>query len=138
VNGGEVWLATIAIAVVVIALGQVALVIVAARALREATATLVEVRRDLQPVVERAQRISDDAARVVALAASQMERIDGMIASAAGRLDHTLGVVQGAVVEPLRQGAAVVAAFRAALAVFRSLGDRQRALRDEEEALFVG
>jgi hypothetical protein len=138
VNGSDAWLATIAVAVVVMAVSQVVVLIVASRALARATDTLVRLRQDVQPVIERANQVSIEAARAAAFASSQMERVDLMLASTAARLDQTLSLVQGAVVEPVRQGAAVVAAFRAAVAVFRGIGDRRRASRDEEEALFVG
>jgi uncharacterized protein YoxC len=138
VNGGEVWLAMIAVAVVVMAVAQVVVLIVASRALLRATNTLAALRQDVQPVIERANQVSIEAARAAAFASSQMERVDLMLASTAARLDHTLNLVQGAVVEPVRQGAAVVAAFRAALTVFRGIGERHRASREEEEALFVG
>ncbi len=137
-NASDGWLATIAVSVAVMAVVQVAVLIVAARALARATSTLAALRADVQPVIERANQVSIEAARAAEFASSQMERIDLMLASTAARLDQTLGLVQGAVVEPVRQGAAVVAAFRAALAVFRSVGDRHRTSRDEEEALFVG
>jgi hypothetical protein len=133
-----VWLATIALAVVVMAVVQIGLIVVALRATRQATETLQQVRRDVQPILERAQRMSEDAARATALAAAQVERLDGMVASTAVRLDQTLSIVQGAIVEPVRQGAAVVAAVRAAMAVFRGIADRPRPSRNEEEALFVG
>jgi len=133
-----IWLAVIAVAVLVMAVMQVGLVVVMMRTARQATDTLQQVRRDVQPILERAQRISDEAARATALATAQVERIDGMLASTAVRVDQTLSIVQGAIVEPVRQGAAVVAAVRAAMAVFRSIGDRPRSARSEEEALFVG
>lgn len=133
-----IWLAVIAVAVLVMAVVQVGLVVVMMRTARQATDTLQQVRRDVQPILERAQRISDEAARATALATAQVERIDGMLASTAVRIDQTLSIVQGAIVEPVRQGAAVVAAVRAAMAVLRGIGDRQRAARNEEEALFVG
>jgi len=138
VNGGEVWLAIIAVSVALMTLIQIYVLVVAGRTLRRATDTLADLRRDVQPLLARAQDISADAARTTALAASQMERVDQMLASTAVRLDQTLHVVQGAVVEPMRQGAALVAAFRAAVAVVRGIGDRHRSARDEEEALFVG
>jgi hypothetical protein len=59
------------------------------------------------------------------------------MAATSQRLDQTLNVVQGALVGPVRQGAAVITAVRAALALLR----RRRAQasgRDDEEALFVG
>jgi len=135
----EAWLATLALAVAVMAAVQVVVLLVAARALRQATDTLVQLRTDVQPIVERAHQVSIEAARAAAFASSQMERVDDLLATTAARVDQTLSLVQGAVVEPVRQGAAVVAAFRAAVAVFRGIGDRHRAAtRDEEEALFVG
>jgi len=135
----DVWLATLAIAVAVMAAVQVVVLVVASRAIRQATDTLLQLRRDIQPVLERAHQVSIEAARAAAFASSQMERLDGLVASTAERVDETLGLLQGAVVQPVRQGAAVVAAFRAALAVFRGLGERHRSgSRDEEEALFVG
>jgi uncharacterized protein YoxC len=133
-----IWLAVIAVAVLVMAVVQVGLVVVVMRSARQATDTLQQVRRDVQPILERAQRISDEAARATALATAQVERIDGVLASTAVRIDQTLSIVQGAIVEPVRQGAAVVAAVRAAMAVFRGIGERQRSARSEEEALFVG
>ena len=136
--GAEVWLPVIAVAVALMAGAQIVLAIVAARAVRQATEALLQVRRDVQPVLENAQRISAEAAHAALLARTQMERIDRMIASTALRVDETLGLVQGVVVEPVRQGAALLSAFRAAVAVFRGLGDRQRGPRNEEEALFVG
>ena len=133
-----VWTATIAVAVVVMAIVQIVILLLAARMARQTSDTIQQIRQDLRPIVEKANRISDDAARATALAAAQVERIDGMLDSTARRLDETLGAVQGAVVGPARQGAAFVAAMRAAIAVFRSIGDRHRSDRDEEEALFVG
>ncbi|HUF49032.1 MAG TPA: hypothetical protein VMM93_14540 [Vicinamibacterales bacterium] len=137
-GSGEVWLAVIAIAVALMAAAQIVLAVVAARALRQATETILQVKRDVQPVLENARKISGEAARAALLASSQMQRIDEMLASTAVRIDHTLGLVQGVVVGPVRQGAAALAAFRAALSVFRGLAGRRRAARDEEEALFVG
>lgn len=137
-TGGEVWLATIAVAVVMMAAAQLVLAVVAMRTARQATEALQQIRRDVAPIVERAQQISLEAARAAALATSQLERIDRMLASTAARVDETLGVIQGAVVEPVRQGAALISAFRAAFAVLRGAAERQRGPRNEEEALFVG
>jgi hypothetical protein len=135
---GDAWLVTIAVSVAVMALVQVVVLVLAGVALRRAMSTLTELRRDVQPILERATQVSTEAARAAAFASSQMERVDQMLASTAVRLDQTLSLVQGAVVGPVRQGTAAVAAFRAAVAVFRGLGGRRRAARDEEEALFVG
>lgn len=142
-----VWLAVIAISVLVMAVVQVAVVVAAAIYARQAAASVAELRREIGPLLERAHQISDDAARVTALAVGQVERLDRLVASATQRFDDTMGLVHGAIVEPVRQGAAVMAALRAGWSVFagrsarrdhRDAPDRHRTHRDEDEALFVG
>ena len=64
-----------------------------------------------------------------------------MIATTSSRLDDTLGVVQGLMSRPVRQGATAVAVFRAAFSMFREWkgrSQRSRTVRDDDEALFVG
>jgi hypothetical protein len=136
-----VFLALIAAAVVVMAVLQVAVVVAAARFARQAAQSVTELRRDLRPVVDKVNRIADDAARATALAAAQVERLDQVMSTAAARIDETMNVVQGAIIQPVRHGAAAVAAFRAAVAVFRGVRNRSRHAhhsRDDDEALFVG
>ena len=133
-----VWLAVIAVSVAVMAVLQVAAVLVAVKYGRELARTLEEFRREVRPVLEKAHKISEDAARVTALAATQIERLDKIMSTTAARIDETMGIVQGAIIEPVRHGAAMMAAVRAAFAVFRGFRDRDRHARDEEEALFVG
>jgi hypothetical protein len=55
-------------------------------------------------------------------------------------VDETLGLVQSAVVRPIRQGTAILAAVRAALAVMRAWqGQTSTApVREDEDPLFVG
>lgn len=134
----DVWLGVIAVAVLVMAILQVALVIRLSQVAKEATAATRELRRDLTPLIAKANRIADDAARVSALALSQMERMDHVLSSTVQRIDDTIAAVQTAIVSPVRQGAAVVAGLKAALAVFRARQDRGRYGRDDEDALFIG
>jgi hypothetical protein len=118
---------------------QVAIAIVALKAVRELSASIAELRREVRPLVEKANRIADDAQRMTALALAQVERVEQLLTSTIARVEETLGIVQGAIVQPVRQGAAIVAAIRAAFGVFRSVRDaRQHAGRDDEEPLFVG
>lgn len=135
-----VCLAAMAVALVVMAAVQVGVIIVAVRVGRQVSATAEEIRREVKPLVLKAHRISDDAARAAALAVAQVERIDRLVESASARVHETLGLVQDAVVEPVRQGAAVVAAVRAALTAFRSWRGEgaHHHRRDDEDALFVG
>ena len=138
---GLVWLGVMAGALVVMALGQLVLAIMGARMARQATDAMQEVRRDLRPILERAQKIANDAARTSDIARSQAERIDQIIALTAQRIDETLTNVQAAVSGPLRQGSAVVAGIRAAMEVLRNVSERRgtaRAREEDEDALFVG
>ena len=137
-DGQTVWLAIIAIAVALMAAAQIMLALTALKAAREMTATVAELRRDLKPVIDKADRLVDEATRVTSLAALQVERVDRLLASTVERIDETLSVVQSAVIRPVRQGAALMAGVRAALSALRSWQDRGRHGRDDDEALFVG
>jgi uncharacterized protein YoxC len=134
----DVWLGVIAVAVLVMAIVQVAVLIRLAQVAKETSATARELRRDLTPLIAKANRIADDAARVSALALTQMERMDHVLTNTVQRIDDTITSVQSAIVSPVRQGAAVVAGLKAALAVFKARQDRGRYGRDDEDALFIG
>jgi hypothetical protein len=61
-----------------------------------------------------------------------------MSADLADRLDRTLNTVQAAAAGGVREGAAMLAAFRAALSVVRDFrAGRARSAADEEDALFI-
>jgi len=130
-------LVVIAVAVAVMAIVQVAVLVVAARLAQQATRTLAQLQSEIKPILEKATRLSEDATRVSALAIRQVERVDELVTMTTRRVDDTLTVVQGAIIEPVRQGAAVVAAVKAAASVFRGWRQR-RATREDDEALFVG
>ena len=134
------YLATMTVALLVMALMQVGVVIVAMIVGRKFIAVLEDLRREVRPLVANAQKISEDATRVTALAARQVERIDQLLADTHAHIGQTFGLVQQAVVQPARQGAAVVAAVRAAISAFRSWQDRSHhhRTREDEDALFVG
>jgi hypothetical protein len=52
-------------------------------------------------------------------------------------VDETVTVVQGAIITPVREGAALMAGFRAAMAALRELRDARRRGVDEDDALFI-
>ena len=54
------------------------------------------------------------------------------------RVDETLGLVHGAITEPLRHGSVVVAIARAVMAIWSGRTERRRHSRDDDDALFVG
>ena len=133
-----VFLGIIALALVAMAGAQVYMGLTVARASRQVTDTVESLRRDVGPLIAKATKVTDDAARVTELAVLQAERVDRMVANMAVRVDDTLSVVQHSVVEPVRQGAAVVAGIRAMIGAFRDRHGRPPAHRDDEDPLFVG
>jgi len=132
-----VYLAAIAVALVLTATIQIGMIVVAIRVGRQVAATAEELRREVKPLIEKAHRISDDAARVTAIAVVQAQRVDRLLESTTARVDETLAIVQQAVLEPVRQGAAVASAVRAALTAFRAWRHHDHA-REDDDALFVG
>jgi hypothetical protein len=133
-----VWLGTIAIAVAVMAALQVAALSMLIRMVLQAVRAIQKLDRDLTPLLEKAHRIADDAARTSALAAAQAERIDALVTSATERVDETLDVIQRAIVDPIRQGTAFIAGLRAVIAAFRGWREPDRQGREEDDALFIG
>ena len=136
---GVVWLAVMAMSLLVMAATQVGLALMVLRVARQMMATTDALRREVKPLIEKTNRLVDEASRATSLAAAQVERVERLLTSTSDRVDETLGVLQGAIMQPVRQGAALVTAVRAALSVIRGARHaRARQARDEEEALFVG
>jgi hypothetical protein len=147
-------LGVIAAATLVMALIQVGAIVVAARIARQAgdtlsraqqaiasaQQTLASVREEVQPIILRAQAIADEASRAATLASAQVTKADQVVTDLSRRIDETSAIVQQAIVTPAREGLAVLAALRAALAVLRTGADwRRRSSRSEEEdPLFIG
>ncbi len=133
-----VFLGVIAVSSLVAAVAQVAVLVAAGRLTRSLERVANEVQRDLKPLFEQLDAVGRDAARASALGLTQMERIDAILADIAARLDRTLNTLQNAAAGGAREGAAVVAAFRAAMSAvrgFRSARARSRA--DDDDALFI-
>ncbi len=136
---GVVWLAVMAVSLLVMALMQVGLVLIALQLAKQMMATTDALRREIKPLIEKTNRLVDEASRATSLAAAQVERVERLLSSTSDRVDETIGVLQGAILQPVRQGAALMTAVRAAISVIRGARHaRARQARDEEEALFVG
>ena len=109
----DLFLGIIAAAVLVMAIIQVAAIVLAARATKRVGDAVTRLEQDVKPIVTNLQTISAEAARVTSAAAAQVQRAEQM--------------VQGIV---------------AALAAFRSAGSetagKRPAAADEDDALFIG
>lgn len=137
----EVLLGIIAFAVLVMAGIQVGAIVVAARLAKRVDRLALQIEQDLRPTFTNLTALTADAARAASLAAAQVERADRMFGEWAQRVDHTLTVAQNTVLGPAREGLAVIAAVKAALAAlrgFRETSRRRASPVDEEDALFIG
>ncbi len=138
IDWSPVWLGVIAVSLVVMTSLQLWAAIAAITLARQTGQALRDFQREVQPLVEKAHRIADDAARTTALAAAQAERLDAFVRATTDRVDETFGMIQGAIAGPLKQGSVLLAVARAAFAIFNGSSKRGRGTRDDEDALFVG
>jgi len=134
----EVWLGVIALAVLAMAVVQVVVGLQMLRTAKDAATSLRQFQAEVRPLIQKAHKIADDAGKVSALALTQVERVDEVMATTAMRIDDTLQIVQQSLIMPVKQGAAVMAGLKAAMGVFRARQDKGRYGRDDEDALFIG
>lgn len=137
------FLGLIALATVTMAVIQTAVVVFAARAARDAARTVKRIEGELAPILANARQASDDAARLTALALTQVERVDAFVSSTTARVEETVVAVQDMVMGPLKQGSAVWAGIQAALSFFAARQERRRPSgadpdEDDDESLFIG
>lgn len=137
----DVFLAIIAAAVALMAAMHVGAIIVAARLAKRVDRLAAQIEQDIKPVFQNLNAMSAEAARAASLAAAQVERADRMFVDLGHRVEHTLNTLQNRVLAPAREGVALLAGLRAALAAFRDLREssrRRSAAVEEEDALFIG
>ena len=137
-----VFLGVIAVATMVMAAIQVGAIVYGARAAQRIEQLLGRLEGDLKPVLERAKQVSDDAAKMSALATVQVERVDRVFQDLSERIDETAVLIQRALVTPAREGAALFAAIRATMAALRGVSGGSRRTPpsgvEEDDALFIG
>jgi hypothetical protein len=134
----ELFLGVIAAATLVTAIAQVGVLVAAGRLARRLERLTDKIDRELTPFFGHVNAIGRDASRAAALAAAQVERADQLFADLAQRVDRLMNTVQAAVGGTAREGAAILAGFRAALTVIREMRvSRARARADDEDGLFI-
>ena len=138
----DVWLGIIAVAVLTMAVIQVAAIIFAARAARQMGDAVSRFEHTLQPIIANLQALSADAARASAAATAQVERTGQLLHDLATRVDQTVMAVQESILRPARRGVAFLHSLQAVLSAFRRGAGRadptQRSAAEEEDALFIG
>ena len=135
------FMGVIAVALLAMAVTQVVTLVAGLRVVRRMDRLADQVEKDILPVIERVNAVSGDITRATSLAVAQIERADQLFARFAVRAEQLMTVGQGAVIEPVRRGAAIIQALRTALESLRAGQDKPagKAPADEEqEALFIG
>lgn len=135
----ELFLGIIAAAVVVMAVIQVAVVVMAARAAQRIGALTAKLEADLRPLIANLQSVTSEAARAASLAAAQVERADKLFDDMTTRIDETLSTVQSALAGVTR-GGAWLAGLKTVMGIINDLKrpSRRPSNVDEEDALFIG
>jgi hypothetical protein len=135
----NLFLGTIAVATLVMALIQIGALVVATRVARQVQQTLSAVHNELRPLIAKASAVTDEASRTAALASTQVQKVDRLLTDLSRRVDETATIVQQAIVTPAREGMALLAAVKAGLAALRGIDFRRSSSRSEEEdPLFIG
>lgn len=87
------FLGIIALATLTMAVVQIAVLVYAAKAVREAGQAMKAMQRSIEPIIASARQVSEDAARITALATKQVERVDSIVDGAMGALKAALGLL---------------------------------------------
>ena len=135
-----VFLGVIAAATLTIAVAQIAVLVAAGRLARRVDALADQFERDVKPLVGHLDAIGREASRAAALATTQVERADQLFADVAMRVDQALNSLQTSLGAPVREGRALVSAFKAAFQALREIRRHARAGQtraEEEDALFI-
>ena len=136
------FLGVIAVAVLVMAVIQVAAIVFAISAARRIGAAADRIERDLRPVVQNLEAITGDAARAAHLTVAQMERADRLFGDVTRRLDQLLSFLPG-VLGSAGKGVAFLGGLKAVLAAIRELrragrSHKRSARTDDKDAFFTG
>ena len=137
----DVFLGIIATAVAVMAVIQVAAIIVAMRAARRVGDAVSRLETDVRPIVANLKSMSADAARAASIASEQAQRAEQLIGDLTGRVNDTVAAVEATVARPVREVYAMLQGLMGAVAAFREgprASVRQGAGSEEEDSLFIG
>ena len=134
------FLGVIAVAVLVMAIIQVAAVVFAMSAARRIGQVADRLERDLHPVMQNLQTLTAEASRATQLAAAQMERADRMFADFSRRAEQVMAAIPS-LLGPAGKGLAFLNGLKAAMAAIQELRRTSRRGAphgEEEDALFIG
>jgi len=136
----DIFLGVIAVATLLTAAGQIAIIVAAGRMARRLDEAVTQFERDVKPLFGHLNAIGRDASRAAALAAAQVERADRLFCEIASRVDYTLSTVHASIRRPAQEGRALLRAFGAAMQAIRELrrnGHARQRRGEDEDALFI-
>jgi hypothetical protein len=128
----DLYLALIALGVLAMAAIQVAAMVAATRAARRVGEMASRFEQDVRPIIANLQKVSEEAARASTLAAAQVDRLDTLVASVARRVEDTAATVQQSILQPARDGLALLGTLKNVIASFREAREPREA-RDPRE-----
>lgn len=143
-QAAELYLAIIALAVVVMALVQVGAIFAGLRLAKRVDQLARQLEQDIKPLIANLTAMSQEAARAAVVAARGVDRLERLFDDMAYRVDETLAAAQQFVAGPARTGMAIVQGVQALFAALRGMREasrRRHAVRtgiEEEESLFIG
>jgi hypothetical protein len=129
----DLYLALIALGVIVMAAIQVTAIVIAIRAARRAGELAVRFEQDVRPIITNLQKVSEEAARASTLAAAQVDRLDALVAGLSRRVEDTAVTLQQVILQPARDGLALLAGLKDIISSFRG-GGESRESRPAREA----
>ena len=138
----DLYLGLIALGVLVMAGIQVAAVVSVTRAARRAGEMAARFEQDVRPIIVNLQKVSEEAARASAQAAAQVDRLDALVGNVARRVEDTAAAVQQTILQPARDGLALLNGLKNVIASFREPREPREPRRREspapDEDLFIG
>lgn len=135
------FLGLIATAVAVMAIVQVATIVMAMRTARRVGDALARFEHDVRPIITNLKSMSVDAARAASIASEQAQRAEQLIGGLTSRVNETVAAVEETVARPVREAYAMLQGLLGAVTAFRGgppAPARRGAGSEEEDSLFIG
>lgn len=127
----DIFLGVIAVSVLAMAVVQVAIVVGAWRAAKQAGEAARRLEQEIKPMMANLQAMSADLARTSALVATQVERVDQLTTNVARRVEETTASLQASILTPVKDAFAFLHGLKSVVSAFT--GGRPNRDRDQPE-----
>jgi hypothetical protein len=123
----EVFLGVISVATLTMAAIHVAVILYGWSMTRRVNRVVAQVEQEMKPLAASLNAIAQDAARISAMTAGQVDRVDRLVTDLTVRIDQTATTLQDVILRPLRDGSAMLAGVKAVIDAFRQPEERRSA-----------